>query len=123
MTLTDIASAMWNHKPKMPKSPPELSVGEMRELISFLWAKQFFEDSGNPSAGARVFAAKSCAGCHREGGPNIPRGDFNGAAMISALWRHGPQMLAEMSNRRVAWPHLEGKQMADLIAYLNSRKP
>jgi mono/diheme cytochrome c family protein len=121
MTLTDIAAAMWDHEPKMPKTPPQLSVDEMRELISYLWAKQFFQDSGNPGAGAKVFASKNCAGCHKDA-MAIPGGDFNASVLISALWRHGPQMLAEMSNRHVAWPHLEAKQMADLIAYLNSRK-
>ena len=33
----------------------------MRDLLNYLWAGQFFEDSGNPHAGRRVFTAKRCA--------------------------------------------------------------
>src|SRR5439155_4154044 len=49
-TLTEIAAAMWNHAPRMadagaPMAPFE--PGEMRELLSYLWAKQFFEGAGD----------------------------------------------------------------------------
>jgi hypothetical protein len=42
--------------------------------------------------------------------------------MVSALWRHGPAMLEQMRKDGVPWPRFEGSQMADLIAYLNSKK-
>src|SRR5580704_18769360 len=67
MTLNDIAVAMWNHQPRMPASAPHLETGEMRELVSYLWAGQFFEDSGNAAAGEHVFAAKHCTNCHTTG--------------------------------------------------------
>src|SRR5204863_8138442 len=54
-TLTEIAVAMWNHEPMMAPVPPSLDVEEMREIVSYLWAQQFFEDSGNAAAGERVF--------------------------------------------------------------------
>jgi hypothetical protein len=31
-------------------------------------------------------------------------------------------MLSEMKKEGVAWPRFEGSQMADLIAYLNTKK-
>ena len=52
-TLTDIAVAMWEHEPRMNAAPAPLSLGDMREIVSYLWADQYFEDAGNPSAGAR----------------------------------------------------------------------
>jgi mono/diheme cytochrome c family protein len=143
-TLTDIAAAMWNHEPQMermmaakaasktaanvPERPAHLEFDEMRELIGYLWAREFFEDSGNASRGARVFEAKRCATCHLTGAneaPRLPAADrsFTGATMVSALWRHGPTMLAKMQSNNQAWPRFDGTQMADVIAYLNRKSP
>jgi cytochrome c2 len=135
-TLTDIAAAMWNHEPRMekkpspatatnlPRPPAHLELDEMRQLIGYLWAREFFEDSGNGSRGARVFEAKRCAACHfngANGAPKLPSAErsFTGATMVSALWRHGPTMLATMQSNHVAWPRFDGMQMGDVIAYLN----
>jgi cytochrome c551/c552 len=127
-TLTEIAAAMWNHEPVMSKAgatPARFDPDEMRELLSYLWAQTFFADAGNAGAGRRVFVAKRCAGCHEGASAKasaLAGGGFNGATMVSALWRHGPAMLNEMKSEGVAWPRFEGSQMADLIAYLNSTK-
>ena len=79
-TLTDIAVAMWDHEPTMPAAPAPLELDEMREIVSYLWAGQFFEDAGSPSAGARVFTAKRCAACHNDA--------TGGAPKLSGLKRH-----------------------------------
>jgi hypothetical protein len=39
--------------------------------------------------------------------------------MASAVWSHGPEMFEEMQKTGVGWPTLSGKDMADLIAFLN----
>jgi cytochrome c2 len=133
MTLTDIAVAMWNHAPRMtsgnaPANPPRLAVAEMRDITSFLWAEQFFQDAGDPGAGRRVFVAKKCTVCHegasnkaKEGAPKITGGarTFSGASMVSALWHHGPRMLDQMKSQNVAWPRFDARDMSNLIAYLN----
>jgi mono/diheme cytochrome c family protein len=127
-TLTEIAAAMWNHAPRMAASGAKfvkLDPGEMRQLLSYLWAEQFFRGSGNPAAGRRVFAGKHCASCHENqssGAPSLAGRSFNGAAMVSALWHHGPRMLNDMSAKGIAWPRFEGAQMSNLIAFLNSAK-
>ncbi len=128
-TLTEVAAAMWNHEPIMSKAgatPTKFAPDEMRDLLGYLWAQQFFEDTGVASAGRRVFVSKKCASCHEAASGKAPKlagdGGFNGATMVSALWRHGPSMLSEMKKEGVAWPRFEGLQMADLIAYLNSKK-
>ncbi len=81
---------------KAHATPTRFAPDEMRDLLGYLWAQQFFEDSGSAAAGKRVFAAKRCASCH-EGAGTAPKlaqaGKFNGANMVSALWRHGPSML------------------------------
>lgn len=129
MTLTDIAVAMWNHAPRMtsklgPATPPQLTLPEMRGLTSFLWAGQFFEDAGDATAGRRVFTSKRCATCHNDassGAPKLAGGDrtFSGAAMVAALWHHGPRMLDQMKSRNLAWPRFDTREMSNLIAYLN----
>jgi cytochrome c2 len=127
-TLTEIAAAMWNHGPAMRSAgapPAHFEPDEMRELLSFLWARQFFVDAGDAARGRRVFAAKGCASCHSNPASGAPpllsvRREFSGAAMVSALWRHGPAMLDAMRKRGTPWPRFNGREMADLIAYLNS---
>jgi cytochrome c2 len=126
-TLTEVAAAMWNHEPIISKAsatPTKFAPDEMRNLLGYLWAQQFFMDAGNASAGRRVFVSKRCASCHEAAGGKAPKlaGGSNGATMVSALWRHGPSMLGEMQKEHIAWPRFEGSQMADLVAYLNSRK-
>jgi hypothetical protein len=37
------------------------------------------------------------------------------------LWKHGPGMLQKMQERHIAWPQVSQSEMANLIAYLNSR--
>jgi cytochrome c2 len=130
-TLTEIAAGMWNHAPRMAASGApavKLASGQMRQLASSFWSAKFFEDTGRPGSGARVFASKKCAVCHNDvssGAPRLPNPgrDFSGATMVSALWRHGPRMLDLMKTKGLGWPRFDGAQMADLIAYLNSNKP
>ncbi len=128
-TLTEIAAEMWNHAPRMAAAgapAANLTPEQMRGLISSFWTSKFFEDSGRPASGSRVFAGKNCAVCHNDassGAPRLPTPgrEFSGAAMISALWSHGPRMLDLMKTKGLEWPRFSGSQMADLIAYLNSK--
>ena len=125
-TLTDIAVAMWNHEPRMAPNPPRIDVEEMRELVSYLWAGQFFKDSGNPAAGERVFTSKHCATCHNDASSGAPTltgtgQSFTGTTMVSALWHHGPRMLDQMQGKGIAWPHFDAQEMSNLIAYLDSK--
>jgi cytochrome c2 len=128
-TLTEIAAEMWNHAPRMASagaSATNLAPGQMRDLIGSFWAAKFFEDAGQPTSGRRVFANKRCTVCHNDassGAPRlpIPGRDFNAAAMISVVWRHGPRMLDLMKTKGLQWPRCNRAQMADLIAYLNSK--
>jgi mono/diheme cytochrome c family protein len=124
-TLTDIGVDMWNHSSKMGPVPPSFSEVQMRELASYLWAEQFFQDSGKASAGRKVFAQKRCATCHENGengAPKLPAAgrSFSGSAMVAVLWHHGPQMQETMRAKNIAWPRFDGSEMADLIAFLNS---
>lgn len=126
MTLTDIAVDMWNHAPRMMQPPPPLSAGEMRQLLSYLWMRQFVYPGGNIAQGKRVFSERRCANCHAagtNGAPQLPgqARSYSEVSIIAALWRHGPQMLRRMQQVGIAWPNFGNPQeVADLIAYLNS---
>jgi mono/diheme cytochrome c family protein len=123
-TLTQIAAEMWNHQPNMT-NPPTLTEDEMREILSFIWARQYLQGEGNAERGKRVFADNNCVKCHDDpasGAPKLAKGKdgYSAVSMVSALWEHGPQMLDLMNQRKVDWPRFTAQQMSDLIAYLNS---
>jgi len=122
-TLTDIAVDMWNHQPNMKNTPPTLSQEEMRQILSYIWARQYFRGNGNADRGKRVFGEKSCASCHDSGqAPKLAKGKdaYSDITLVASLWDHGPRMLEQMKEKKLAWPRFTAAQMSDLIAYLNS---
>ena len=124
-TLTEIAVDMWNHQPNMKNPPPSLTADEMRQIISHIWARQYFIGTGNADRGKKVYADKSCAACHEAGAaPKLggAKDGYSQITIVSALWDHGPRMLGLMKDRKIAWPQFNADQMSDLIAYLNSLK-
>ena len=125
MTLLDVAAAMWNHIPKM-KDVPRTSQEDMREIVAYIWERQYLGPPGNPARGARIFEAKRCAVCHNDpqsGAPKLPSGNagYTTSSMIHVLWTHGPQMLDKMKQKGLAWPHLSADDVSNVVAYLNSR--
>ncbi|HLJ47099.1 MAG TPA: c-type cytochrome [Bryobacteraceae bacterium] len=130
-TLTDVAAAMWNHAPLMVKSPAtapaQVSDAEMRTILSYIWARQFFSPNGDAARGQKVFESQKCGSCHNNqssGAPALTRAGtpFSTVRMVSILWAHGPAMLAKMKDRNISWPRLSPNDMSNLIAYLNTRQ-
>jgi mono/diheme cytochrome c family protein len=124
-TTADLAVALWNHAPKMVQLPPDMTEGEMRRLVGYLWSIQYFESPGNPTRGAKVYAARKCGNCHGDqswGAPPLSGKNkkLDSITMVAALWRHGPEMLAKMKEKKLSWPRLQNSDMADLLAYVNS---
>jgi mono/diheme cytochrome c family protein len=119
-TLTGIAVDMWNHGPRMKEPGITLSEDEMRQLLSYVWGSQFFVSHGSAARGKRVFDSKQCATCHGQGiAPQIEgNAQFSDITLVSALWKHGPQMLSQLKQKSMAWPQFTPAQMSDLIAYL-----
>jgi cytochrome c2 len=129
-TLTDVAAAMWNHAPLMTKNaataPGSITAPEMRKILSYVWARQFFSTKGDAARGKHVFESQKCATCHGSasgGAPQIDRstGPFSAVRMVSVLWKHGPAMEQRMQQNKISWPKLSPNDLSNLIAYLNTR--
>jgi mono/diheme cytochrome c family protein len=124
-TLTGIAAAMWNHQPSMKNPPPQLSQEEMRQILGHVWMRQYLQGAGDAARGKQVFETQKCAICHNDpssGAPKLGKGKdaYSGVTMVSALWSHGPRMLEMLTQKKMEWPRFTARQMADLIAHLNS---
>jgi mono/diheme cytochrome c family protein len=125
-TLTDVAASMWNHAGLMQQSHPDLTVSEMRQILGYVWAKQFFDSKGHNVPGKKTFESKKCGTCHDDrasGAPILPAAGatYSAIGMVSVLWRHGPAMLQNMQAKKISWPQFSPTEMDNLIAYLNSR--
>jgi mono/diheme cytochrome c family protein len=129
-TLSGLAGRMWSHYPVMVEGLDRenirrlrMSVGEIDDLVAYLFAVGYFDEVGDPDRGARVFRAKGCAGCHtdaRGGGRGIAwlRPRVTPADFARSLWNHGPRMSAAMRTNGRPWPELDRRDVVDLIAYV-----
>ena len=133
-----MAQTMWNHLPIMAAvikdselQRPKLTGQEMVDISTFIRKtnpmaarEKMYMDPGNPQNGKKLFLEKDCATCHNKDKKSTAP-DLNSSHLqhsvteISALlWNHGLEMSQEMRRMGIAYPHFEGKEMADLIAYL-----
>jgi mono/diheme cytochrome c family protein len=124
-TMTDIAVDMWDHQPKMKQPPPVFTADEMRQIVSYIWARQYFTGNGSAERGKKAFTGKKCTSCHDDpasGAPKLGKGKdaHSDITMVAALWGHGPRMLEVMAQKKIAWPQFTAREMSDVIAYLNS---
>lgn len=125
LTLTGIAASMWNHATFLHNKPPRFDGDEMRAVLGYYWAGQFFGVDGNAVRGKKVFEDKHCTECHSGAGPGPKLADqagtFNPIRMVSVIWSHGPQMKALMQQRNIPWPVFKTGEMADMLAFLNQQ--
>lgn len=137
-TIMDLAGAFWNHSPVMREKmqdlkiqPPHLTSREMTDLVAFLTAYRYYltevGQPGNPAVGKALFVSKGCARCHGSDawdkpGPDLARysGRFSAIFVAQAMWNHGGEMAAVMRGAGIAWPKFSGREMGDLLAYLQT---
>jgi mono/diheme cytochrome c family protein len=131
-TVIGYIAAMWNHTPMMQARGvanfPELDPEEMPDLVAFLFSQSYFFERGDARRGRRVFESKNCTLCHDQrrketGAPDLSHSAewYSPITLTSAVWQHTPAMFQSARKEGVAWPQFRGSEMADLIAYLNSR--
>ena len=129
-TLAQLAGMMWNHSEEMRKgmerrgiSFPTLSSQEMADIVAYLFSTRYFDEPGNPEKGKAVFAKKQCNLCHVKGAKTGDlsqlRGQISPILMAQVMWNHGPEMLEKMRKAKIPWQKMDGKEMVDLMGYLN----
>jgi mono/diheme cytochrome c family protein len=129
----DVATAMWNHLPRMADrmkqlgiARPQLTAQEAGDLIGFLYTLNYFDRPGNVVAGRQLFSEKKCIVCHQVGGtggvvgPNLDslKQFASPIYVASAMWNHGPAMAEAMKAKGVERPTFTAQELRDLIAFL-----
>jgi mono/diheme cytochrome c family protein len=105
---------------------PEITSGDVRDLIAYLYTLNYFNEPGDFGEGRRSFWEKGCGTCHSvrgEGksvGPALRKG--SPVYMSWAMWNHGTGMTREMADRGIQTPTFDRKSMADLLAYIRGRR-
>ena len=123
-TLTDVAAALWRHDLRRVENRQPFSYDEMSGVVAYLWAAN---TCGAPARGQRVFETAGCTSCHdgagtanRSAPAQIAEDGDVSTSIVGLLWEHGPTMRAQMQKNGIAWPRLDGKEMADLGAFLRT---
>lgn len=133
-SLVQFAAAMWNKAPAMNRgmrargiSVPELTAGEMADIVAYLYSVRYFSGSGSVQAGRNVLRSKGCLACHSLGGAggqrasDLARGREADTPVeaIAGMWRHFG-LDEEPGRAPPAWPLLSPDEMADLAAFLQA---
>jgi mono/diheme cytochrome c family protein len=129
----DVATAMWNHLPRMADrmkqlgiTRPQLTSQEAGDLVGFLYTLNYFDPPGNVAAGRQLFSEKKCIICHQVGGtggvvgPNLDslKQFASPIYVASAMWNHGPAMAEAMKAKGVTRPTFTAQELRDLVAFL-----
>lgn len=133
-TLAQLAGVMWNHSEEMRQGMekkgitfPDLSSQEMAHLVAYLFSTRYFDEPGSAENGKSVFTKRQCTLCHKkgakEGDLSQLKGQISPIFMAQAMWNHGPKMLEKMREAKVPWQKIDGKEMVDLMEYLNRGMP
>lgn len=134
-----LATGMWNHGSAMQaqqgalRAVPSFMGREMadiqafiREVSSFRGRDVTFLQPPDPNTGRSLFLAKRCSSCHGPSGGGTQFGpDLRSATqqlrvseIAGTLWNHSSRMAAAMRARGISFPRFQGKEMADVIAFL-----
>jgi len=132
-SLLDILSMMWNHSPQMHDMMNDLNIGypefseqELAGLAAYLYFLAYFDRPGDIAEGRKTFSDKKCSTCHRMGGIGHRIGtDLSSIKkyvspifLAQEMWDHGPAIKEKMDELKVSWPHFEGEEISNLMAFL-----
>lgn len=132
----ELVGRMWNHAPAMFSALaretipwPALSTAETADLMAYLKADAARDGTADLLRGQDTLVAKGCLKCHAlhgEGAAVAPdlgrrRPQYeDAAAWGAAVWTHTPRMAEVARARGILYPRFEGRQMANLVAFLRS---
>jgi len=136
------AQTMWNHAPKMEVRMEQLGVPwpkfegtEMNDLLAYVREvcggprRETELLPASPDRGREVFQSKSCIVCHSLNGkggrigPELGRERQLPGSIVQfagEMWNHSPKMWRTSEVRNVPRPQFDGRQIADLFAFLAS---
>jgi mono/diheme cytochrome c family protein len=134
--------AMWNHAPAMEKAAGQMGVEwphfenrEMNDLLAYVRANSNAARRetellpADPGRGWQVFRSKSCIACHAvkgkggHVGPELgPRQQLplSVVQFSGLMWNHSPEMWRVPEAKSLARPTFQGREIADLVAFLAS---
>ena len=132
----EIAADLWNHSVGMNEKIEELrmvrpsfTADELKDLITFVYFLNYFDEPGDPRYGRVLFTEKHCIQCHRAGGEGgtagpsleeLPRG-ISPLRLAEGLWNHGSAMLESMRRRGLDLPQFHNTEIIDIFAYIRSQ--
>ena len=131
----EFVATIWNKAPAMAAAMqprgitlPQLSPGEMADVVAYLYSVRYFGNAGNISNGFTVASQKGCLHCHAlRGERGKPASDLtkvqgleSPAAVLAALWNHAVVTPPSVGGQKWEWPLFKQQEMADLIALLQS---
>ena len=127
--LSGLAVDMWNHRPQMEAQAKTRGVelkpfaaDQMANVAAYLFRRGYFQQQGDQERGAAAYEAKGCASCHEAGEAGAPPLQaLNAIELGAAVWNHGPNMKAQMDYLEKDWPQLTAQDVADLVAFVQSR--
>jgi len=135
VSLTEFAARMWNHGPKMWTAMkqrglevPKLSGQDTADILAYLYTAHYFDPTASAQRGSRALSDKGCTTCHSVNGKGGKvAADFatsnvvgSPGSLIAGMWNHGPLMESAAQQQGVSWPVLQGRELADIAASLNS---
>ena len=137
-----LATAMWNHAPKMADAMkargiarPTFQSGELNHLLAYLQSAapqaplgQVYVLPGRAVDGRRVFIERRCAECHTlastpgDERPNLVErvGTPSLVDFAAAMWNKMPSMQQQATTRGISLPKLRPDETADIVAFLYS---
>jgi len=99
----------------------------MADLVAYFFSTRYFDEPGDPGRGKTIFVKKQCNPCHVKGYQKLDlsglKGQISPILMAEMMWNHGPDMLERMRKAKVPWQKIDGKEMVDLMEYLNRGMP
>jgi cytochrome c len=106
---------------------PLLSSQEMTDLVAYLFSIRYFDEPGDPNRGRAAFIKRQCNLCHAKESQKLGlsrlKGQISPIFMAQAMWNHGSEMLEKMRKAKVPWQRIDGREMVDLMEYLNRGMP
>jgi len=129
ISLTDFVGLMWAKAPTMMDALrrrgiefPTLDAADFADIVAYLYARNYFADSGRPARGAALLEAKGCTECHDGSTLAAEPGLDHQASITAALWNH--LAVPELIDRPESdWPSFTGREMGDLMAYFQASSP